>query len=93
MIIDKICGKLCISRADHNKKDAWNMGGGDMEDYDPNSEELWDDLRQACGRCTQTKGQCCLIVEEMIGRSYTQIAVGEVGILIQHCFYCGRKLE
>jgi hypothetical protein len=64
-----------------------------MENYDPESEELWDDLRQACGRRTQTKGQCCLILEEMISRGYTHIVIDEVKMMIQHCCYCGRKLD
>jgi len=72
---------------------AHYMGGNDMENYDPESEELWDDFRQACAHRTHTKGQCCLIVEEMISRGYTQILVGEVTMLIQYCCYCGRKLD
>jgi hypothetical protein len=64
-----------------------------MENYDPESEELWDDFRRACVQRTEIKGQCCMIIEEVISRGYTHILVGEVTMLIQYCCYCGRKLQ
>jgi hypothetical protein len=70
-----------------------SMGGNDMGNYDPESEELWDDFRRACVQRTEIKGQCCMIIEEVISRGYTHILVGEVTMLIQYCCYCGRKLQ